>query len=157
MSKYNREKEEIRKELHCIIHPLNSLKTYKYVAICTFYNGKIVLSKHKIRSTWETQGGHIEDNELPIDAAKRELFEESGIQNAEIYPICDYYGYDSKNHSNGMVFVAIAHSFSALPEFEMKEVSFFNEIPLELTYPNVTPVFFQKAKLFCEKNNLNKF
>ena len=68
---YNKEREEIRKELECIIHPLGYLETYKYVVVCAFYQGKYVLSKHKIRSTWETQGGHIEINESPMNAAKR--------------------------------------------------------------------------------------
>ena len=59
-------------------YPLGKLKKYKYVVVLSYYNGKILLSRHKDRSTWETQGGHIEENETPIEAAKRELFEESG-------------------------------------------------------------------------------
>ncbi len=143
----DREKENIRKELQCIIHPLNYLGSYKYVVICTFYHGKYVLSRHKARKTWETQGGHIENDETPLEAAKRELFEESGLIDADIYPVCDYYGYNSKSHSNGMVFVAIAHKFDALPESEMSEIKMFDELPKELTYPNVTPILYQEAML----------
>lgn len=138
-------KEEIRQELKCRIYALNSLKNYKYVVLCTFYQGKIVLSKHKFRNTWETQGGHIEDGERPFDAAKRELFEESGIDDADIYPICDYYGYNSKSHSNGMVFIAIAHTLNELPEFEMKSIELFDKLPENLTYPQVTPILFEEA------------
>lgn len=142
----NKEKEEIRKELQCIIYPLNHLKNYKYVVVCTFYHGKYVLSRHKERKTWETQGGHIESGETPLDAAKRELYEESGLKDADIYPVCDYYGYNSKSHSNGMVFVALAHKFDKMPNSEMKEIKAFDELPLELTYPNVTPRLFKEAK-----------
>lgn len=117
----NEEQEEIRKELQCEIYPLNSLKSYKYVVICSLFNNKIVLSKHKFRNTWETQGGHIEDGETPIDAAKRELFEESGITDADIYPVCDYYGFNSKSHSNGMVFLAVVHSLSSYPLLKWKK------------------------------------
>ena len=53
---------------------LGSLETYKYVVVLSEYNGKILLSRHKDRTTWETQGGHIEDGETPLDAAKRELY-----------------------------------------------------------------------------------
>ncbi len=141
----DQEKEDIRKELQCRIHPLNYLGSYKFVVICTFYQGKYVLSRHKMRKTWETQGGHIELNETPLEAAKRELFEESGLIDAEIYPVCDYYGYDSNGHSNGMVFVAIAHQFGALPESEMSEIKMFDCLPKELTYPKVTPILFQEA------------
>ena len=52
------------------------------------------MSKHKKRDTWETQGGHIEDGETPLEGARRELFEESGIKDADIYPICDYWGFN---------------------------------------------------------------
>ena len=34
------DRESIRKELRCTIHPLNSLKTYKYTVICSNFNGK---------------------------------------------------------------------------------------------------------------------
>lgn len=142
---YDKAKEEIRKELQCKIYALNSLKNYKYVVVCTFYQGNIVLSKHKFRETWETQGGHIEEGECPIDAAKRELFEESGITDADIHPVCDYYGYNSKNHSNGMVFMAIAHTLNELPEFEMNSIELFEKLPDNLTYPQVTPILFEEA------------
>lgn len=111
------------------MHPLNSLKQYKSVVICSICEGKYLLSKHKIRETWGTQGGHIEDGETPLDAAKRELFEESGVLDADIYPVCDYYGYNSQRHSNGMVFLAVVHSFDELPKFEMKERALFDELP----------------------------
>lgn len=151
---YEREREEIRRELQCIIYPLNTLKSYKYVVICTFYRQKIVLSRHEIRNTWETQGGHIEEGETPLDAAKRELFEEGGISDADIFALCDYYGYNSERHSNGMVFVAIVHSFEDLPHFEMKERALFDTLPENLTYPQVTPKLFEYAKEFV--GNLNK-
>ena len=126
--------EQIRKELKCKIFPLNSLGTYKYVVVCANYNGSWILSKHKERDTWETQGGHIEFGEAPIECAKRELYEESGIIDAEIYPVCDYLGYNSYSSANGMVFLAIVHSLGALPESEMQEISTFDSLPENLTY-----------------------
>ncbi len=135
-----------RENLQCIIYPLGHLKTYKYVVICTFYDGKPVLSRHAARDTWETQGGHIEEMETPLEAAKRELYEESGITDAEVFPVCDYYGYNGDRHSNGAVFAAVAHSMNELPAFEMEEVQVFPAIPEHLTYPYVTPKLFEEAK-----------
>ena len=146
------DRERIRKELRCTIHPLNSLKTYKYTVICSNFKGKWILSRHKNRNTWETQGGHIEDGETPLEAAKRELFEESGIVDADVYPVCDYNGYNSKSNANGMVFLAIVHSVGELPESEMKEIALFQELPKELTYPLTSPVLYAEASKLLAKN-----
>ena len=73
-------KENKRRELQCVISPLSTLSTYKYVVICSRYKGKWLLSRHKKRDTWETQGGHIEPGETPEQAARRELREETGLR-----------------------------------------------------------------------------
>lgn len=139
------EKEKLRSELQCILYPLNYLKSYKYVVVCSYYQGRWVLSKHKQRDTWETQGGHIEQNETPLDCAKRELYEESGIKDADLYPVCDYYGYRSNSSSNGVVFLAVVHAFHTMPQSEMKEIRLFETIPSQLTYPKASPKFYEEA------------
>ena len=136
--------------LQCTLHPLGTLKTYKYVVVCSLYEGKWLLSRHKKRDTWETQGGHIEPGETPLQAAQRELYEESGVRDAEIYPVCDYYGYDSLSHANGMVFLADIHHLGILPESEMKETQLFEKLPEHLTYPNVTPKLIEEADKWWE-------
>ena len=140
------DKEKIREELQCRILPLNVLGTYKYTVICSTYEGKWVLSRHKNRNTWETQGGHIENGETPLECAKRELYEESGIKDADIYPVCDYVGYNSKSSANGMVFLAVVHSLGKLPESEIREIEAFETLPTELTYPNTSPKLYAEAE-----------
>lgn len=61
------DREVIRKALQCRIYPLGYLERYKYTVICTSYQGKWILSKHKKRNTWETQGGHIETVKLRLN------------------------------------------------------------------------------------------
>lgn len=139
------DREAIRKDLQCRIYPLGYLERYKYTVICTSYQGKWILSRHKKRNTWETQGGHIEDGETPLECAKRELFEESGITDADIYPVCDYWGFNSQACSNGMVFLAVVHSLGDLPESEMKEAMIFDTLPAELTYPQTSPKLCAEA------------
>jgi 8-oxo-dGTP diphosphatase len=134
-----------RSALQCTIHPLGTLKTYKYVVVCSNYKGKWLLSRHRKRETWETQGGHIEAGETPADTARRELYEESGVMDAVVYPVCDYYGYDSTGHANGMVFLAIIHHLGKLPESEMSEIEMFAQLPENLTYPQVTPLLIAEA------------
>ncbi len=138
--------EAIRKNLQCRIYPLGYLESYKYTVICTSYHGKWILSKHKNRSTWETQGGHIENGETPLAGAKRELFEESGIRDAELYPVCDYWGFNTQSASNGMVFLAVVHTLGALPPSEMKEIKLFDALPLDLTYPQTSPKLYAEAE-----------
>ena len=73
--------------MRCQVYELNSLGSYKYVVVLSEHNGRIVLSRHKERTTWETQGGHIEQGETPLEAAKRELYEESGAVDYNITPL----------------------------------------------------------------------
>lgn len=129
----------------CKTYDLNSLKEYKYVVILSEYNGKIVLSRHKQRTTWETQGGHIEQGETPLDAAKRELYEESGAVDFDIEPLCDYRAWNEEtgHGANGVVFYAVIRGFDAIPESEMAEIKEFPSLPENLTYPAITPMVFE--------------
>lgn len=139
-----------RSDLQCYIHSFGTLSPVKYVVVCTFYKGKMLLSRHRERLSWETQGGHIEPGETAAQAARRELYEESGVTDAQIIPVCDYYGYVADPHANGMVFVAVVHNLGALPESEMQEVRLFEKLPENLTYPNVTPRLMEEAyRLLC--------
>jgi 8-oxo-dGTP diphosphatase len=135
--------------LFCNIHPLGALKTYKYVVVLSHENGAILLSRRRDRATWETQGGHVEPGETPMEAARRELYEESGACEFDIAPLCDYFGYDDESSANGMVFAAEIKSRGPLPESEMAEVRTFQALPQNLTYPNVTPALFQYANSFA--------
>ena len=130
--------------------PVGSQEYYKYVVVCSVYRGKWLLSRHKKRTTWETQGGHVEDGETPLQAAKRELYEESGVTDAEVYPVCDYKGFRGPRNSYGMVFLAVVHELGELPESEMQEVRLFEELPENLTYPKMTPMLIKEAKKYYE-------
>ena len=136
------------------ILPLGSLKEYTYVVVLSYMDGKILLSRHRERDTWETQGGHIGDGETPLEAAKRELFEESGIRDADVYPVCDYWGFNPFRCSNGMVFLAVVHSIGELPESEMQEIGLFEELPENLTYPLTSPVLYREAEKVLKRRKL---
>lgn len=130
----------------CKTYPLSELGQYRYVVILSVYNGKILLSRHKERTTWETQGGHIEPGETPMEAAKRELYEESGAVSYTIQPLCDYWAGEPETGAgaNGMVFTAQIEELQGLPDSEMAEVQAFGMIPQNLTYPDITPVLFAR-------------
>lgn len=136
----------------CRTYELNELKTYKYVVVLSFYHGKILLSRHRNRDTWETQGGHIEQGETPLVAARRELYEESGAVRFTLAPAFDYRAGNGADGSNGMVFTALVEELAALPESEMREVGFFGALPDALTYPDITPRLFERAGMLSGAN-----
>jgi len=43
-------------------------------------NSEILMIKHKKLGVWLPPGGHIDENELPCEAALREIFEETGVK-----------------------------------------------------------------------------
>lgn len=135
--------------MKCQTYPLNTLGAYKFVVILSSYRGDIMLSRHKKRITWETQGGHIEEGETPLEAARRELYEESGAVRYSIAPVFDYHCFDEEaaEGANGMVFTAVIDEVGELPDSEMGEISFFSRLPSHLTYPDITPVLFERAAI----------
>lgn len=62
-------------------------KVKRYNIIVVYYNDKILMCKRKLepfKGKLNLVGGKIEDSELSIDAAYRELYEETGIESSMI-------------------------------------------------------------------------
>lgn len=123
---------------YCDVYPPDTLWPYKYVMVFSRYQGKYLLSRHKERTTWETQGGHIEPGETPLQAAKRELFEESGAIQYQMEPLFDCRAEDARGEANGVVFLAEIEELGPLPQSEMAEVKTWEQLPENLTYPLLT-------------------
>lgn len=50
------------------------------VAVFVAWEGKVLLHYHRKLEMWLPPGGHIEQDELPDDAAVREVYEETGLR-----------------------------------------------------------------------------
>ena len=126
------------------ILPLGTLEKLTYVVLLSKMDGKILLSRHKDRETWETQGGHIEAGENPLLAARRELVEESGAGVYELFPLFEYV--HEGTGLGGVCFRAEIARLDQLPDYEMAEVQLFDALPENLTYPEITPVLFAEME-----------
>ena len=80
---------------HSAVFAPGSLARYKYVVMFAQYQGKWLFCRHKKRSTIETAGGHIEPGETPLQAAKREFWEETGAAKFNIHELFDYADIDN--------------------------------------------------------------
>ena len=77
------------------------MNSYKYnksltATVYIIKDSRVLLHKHKKYNTWFPVGGHLEENELPHEAAIREAAEESGLKISLLST-------DSKDFSLGLV------------------------------------------------------
>lgn len=116
-------------------HPLHSVEEcrLKYAVICARYQGKWVFCRHKFGETWELPGGHIEPGETALEAAHRELYEETGAVDADITPVGIYKLFDY-----GLLCYADVKTLAHIPaDSEIGQIRLFHSLPYPLTYKNV--------------------
>lgn len=124
----------------------------KFAVIISKSDGKWVMCRHKDRTTYEIPGGHREDGETIIDAAIRELKEETGAKRFVLKPVC-VYSVSGRNIINpcgdeafGMLYCADIEEFESELHNEIESVKLFEEIPRELTYPLIQPKLIAEAQ-----------
>ena len=125
----------------------------KYAVIVAKYRGRWVLCKHKERVTLECPGGHREKGETIDDAAKRELYEETGAAEFRIRRVCVYSVNGSegvvqnKAETFGMLYYAEISEFGPLPgEFEMERLEFMDSLSgINWTYPGIQPALVRQV------------
>lgn len=113
-----------------------------YAVIVARYQEKWVFCRHRNRDTWEIPGGHRELGETADDAARRELWEETGATDADIHAV-GYYGYNKV----GKLFYADIKKLGPLPKMsEIREICLMDRLPEALTYPNIQPFLYHRVQ-----------
>ncbi|RKX75652.1 MAG: DNA mismatch repair protein MutT [Spirochaetes bacterium] len=95
----------------------------------------------KGRTDWCFPGGGREEGESMEENARRELFEETGALEYDMYPL-GIYGVDHGNRfSWGGLYAAEIHSFGDVPaEFEIAERRYFKDFPFDnARFPDIMP------------------
>lgn len=125
------------------IHKLGSVEEKEYtrvLCVCK-YKDKWIFSKNAKRGGWEIPGGHIEEGETWQEAAKREMYEETGATKITLKPICVY-----SISSYALLCYAEIEELGDLPESEISEIGFFDTLPTDLTFTDSHTILFNKVK-----------
>lgn len=117
-----------------------------FVVIAARYRGQWIYCRHRERTTWEVPGGHREPGETVQDAARRELWEETGAEEYLLQAICPY-GVDRDGvRSFGMLYLADVTDLGPLPPLEIAEIRLAGEPPGPWTYPNIQPLLMARIQ-----------
>lgn len=124
----------------------------KFAVIISKANGKFVLCKHKERNTYEIPGGRREKGETVLEAAKRELKEETGAVDFTIKPVCVYsvkgktrVNENVDNETFGMLYVADIFSFEEIHS-EIEKIIITDKLEYDWTYPLIQPKLMKEAQ-----------
>ena len=124
----------------------------EFAVIIAKTDGKWVFCKHKERDTYEIPGGHREAGETILEAAERELKEETGAVDFTIKPVCVYsvkgktrVNENVEDESFGMLFVAAIFSFEEELHSEIEKILITEKLVDNWTYPLIQPKLLEEA------------
>lgn len=118
-----------------------------FAVIAARRDGRWLLCRHKQRSTWEIPGGHREVGESVEQAARRELYEETGAAGARLQLLDIYSVTNGEQTTYGALYLADIEQMGNMPETsEIAEARPFDLLPTDLTYPAIQPALFSRVQ-----------
>lgn len=121
-----------------------------YVVIAACHNGGWLFVKHRRRGGWEMAAGHPEQGEGSVEAAVRELTEETGAVDFTMEPVT-YYSVDAgQGKQYGRLFLAEIETLGDLTDTdEIEEVRIFRRLPRKLSLPEAMSFLYSVAKQYA--------
>lgn len=127
----------------------------KYSVIAGIYEGQWIFVRKKDHDTWEIPGGHIEKDETALDAAYRELQEETGAIGHDLYCVATYSVTKDGNKGYGRLFFAEIKTLGPVTDnSEIVETILLETMPEKLTYPDIQPILFDKVIEFLGEGSI---
>jgi 8-oxo-dGTP diphosphatase len=123
-----------------------------YSVISARFESLWIFVRHHKRSTWEIAGGHIEEGETSMEAAGRELMEETGALKFELDCIATYSVTMNGETGWGRLYIAEVYEIGSIPDIsEIAEMKLSDHLPENLTHPDIQPHLFSKTIDFLNK------
>lgn len=132
-------------------HPVNKIPDgkFQFAVVMARQGDGWLFVRHKERTTWEIPGGHREKNETVGETAARELHEETGASARLLAPVSAYSVSGAGESTYGVLFYAEVGGCGPLPDMEIAEVKCLQDMPENLTYPEIQPALFDAGRKFA--------
>ena len=122
-----------------------------YSVIPARFNDKWIFVRHHKRTSFEIAGGHIEDGESSLEAAVRELMEETGAIQFNLHCIATYSVRKDGETGWGRLYLADVQELGPIPDIsEITEIVLLDTIPDHPTHPDIQPLLFRKTLEYIE-------
>jgi len=124
---------------------------FTYSVIPARYEDKWIFVRHQKRTTYEIAGGHIEEGESSLEAAVRELMEETGAVQFNLECIATYSVLKDGETGWGRLYLADVQELGPIPDIsEIAEIILLDTIPEHPTHPDIQPHLFRKTLEYLE-------
>lgn len=128
-----------------------------YSVISAKFDGRWIFVRHQDRSTLEIAGGHIEEGESSLEAASRELMEETGALRFNLECVATYSVNIDGITGFGRLYLADVYELGEIPDIsEIAEVVMLENLPDNLTYPDIQPFLFKRTIEYIRKSDQDK-